>query len=138
MEDEDKPAARSIINEMTEMPDVDHLSDDEWKTFKSIVFWRTTGCMNYHGAGKHCTYGANCLFAHGKVGTLFPLGGEEDEQDYRYKTKKCYNGDKCYYSGCSFAHSNRGASLPRVLRCYLSPLLFHFHLFTISKKNDRN
>lgn len=103
---EDKPAARSIINDMTEMPRVDHLSDEEWQIFKSIVFWRTTGCMNYHKAGCHCTYGANCLFAHGKDTRNFvPTWWKEDEQDYRYKTKECRKGFKCYFSGCTFAHS---------------------------------
>lgn len=105
---EDKPAARSIINDMTEMPRVDHLSDDEWKTFKSIVFWRTTGCSNYHGEGKHCSYGANCLYAHGKNRRNFvPTWWIEEEKDYRYKTKMCRNGVTCFYSGCAYAHSDK-------------------------------
>jgi len=104
--DEDKHAARSIINDMTEMPHVDHLSDEEWQTFRSIVFWRTTGCSNYYGAGKHCSYGANCLFAHGNRRNIIPTWWEEDGQLWSYKTKFCKFGVKCFNSGCTYAHSD--------------------------------
>ena len=68
------------------------------------------------------------------VGTLFPFGGKEDEQDYRYKTKMCRNGVTCFYSGIALTLTRIRAPLPRVLRCYLSPLCS----FSFVLKNDRN